>query len=729
MTTSNQPDDEAAPNLEEETGLHIALISPHGRIRGHDLELGVEADTGGQTLYVVELARALARRPEVERVELFTRRIHDAVVGPDYAEPVEELCSGASIVRIEAGPEEYLRKEDLWDHLDSFADNMLACLHGRERVPDVIHAHYADAGYIGQRVAHLLGRPLVFTGHSLGRIKRRRLLASGQSQEDIEERYHISRRIEAEEDTLGAADLVVTSTAQEIEEQYAFYDHYRPSGMRVIPPGLDLDRFHARGSNGEAQHIERELARFLRDPELPIVLAVARPDERKNLSILVRAFGLSERLRAKANLVIVCGNREDLRDTSGAVREVITGLLLSIDAHDVYGHVAIPKRHRSEDIPIYYRLAARSQGVFVNPALTEPFGLTLLEAAASGLPIVATEDGGPTEILANCDNGALIDPLDAEGIAEAILGIIEEPARWQRLSRNGIEGVRAHYSWSAHAASYIAALQELPEGHLPEAAPRIITREHLYNDRAVFTDIDQNLLGDAGAIARFAAIMQENRRQVAFGIATGRSLRSALQFLREHKLPQPDVLITSLGTDIHYAPKLQQDTAWREHVYHLWSPPTIRRILSDLPGLTLQPRTEQDRFKISYTIDPDQAPPLDEVVRLLRKSEQTVNVFQSFGRFLDIVPVRASKGAAIRYVAEQWNIPVERILAAGGSGADEDMMRGNTLAVVVANRHGEELSQLVDHERVYFTEKPHADGILEAIEHYDFFGSCTVPVG
>ena len=67
------------------------------------------------------------------------------------------------------------------------------------------------------------------------------------------------------------------------------------------------------------------------------------------------------------------------------------------------------------------------------------------------------------------------------------------------------------------------------------------------------------------------------------------------------------------------------------------------------------------------------------------------------------------------------------MLVAGGSGADEDMMRGNTLAVVVANRHGEELSQLTDTERIYFAHKNHAAGILEAIEHYDFYGACRMP--
>ena len=99
----------------------------------------------------------------------------------------------------------------------------------------------------------------------------------------------------------------------------------------------------------------------------------------------------------------------------------------------------------------------------------------------------------------------------------------------------------------------------------------------------------------------------------------------------------------------------------------------------------------------------------------------------SFGQFLDVVPVRASKGIALRYFADQWGIPIEHVLAAGGSGTDEDMMRGNTLAVVVANRHQEELSQLADLARIYFAEEAHAAGILEAIDHYDFFRECSVP--
>lgn len=110
---------------------------------------------------------------------------------------------------------------------------------------------------------------------------------------------------------------------------------------------------------------------------------------------------------------------------------------------------------------------------------------------------------------------------------------------------------------------------------------------------------------------------------------------------------------------------------------------------------------------------------MEEILTLLRQEELPANPVLSFGQFFDIVPARASKGHALRYIARQWNIPLERILVTGGSGADEDMLRGNTLGVVVANRHREELSTLGDTEDIYFAERPYAWGILEAVEHYD----------
>ncbi len=709
-------------------GLHLVLISVHGLIRGRDLELGRDADTGGQNLYVVELARALGRHPRVARVDLITRRLHDPEVGPDYARPVEALGAHASILRVPSGPPDYLPKEALWDHLDSFADNTLALLRERGGTPDLIHSHYADSGYVGSRLAGMLGVPLVYTGHSLGRVKRRRLLAAGLSAGQIEARYNMARRIEAEERSLASAERVITSTRQEIEEQYELYDHYQPDQMEVIPPGTDLERFRPPdGREGEAP-IARELARFLRDPHKPIILALSRPDPRKNIDALLEAYGGCRALQEAANLVVLAGNRDDISDLAEGPREVLTELLLAIDRHDLYGRVAFPKHHSRDEVPALYRLAAASRGVFVNPALTEPFGLTLIEAAASGLPIVATEDGGPGDIVANCCNGLLVDPLDPEAIARALLDVLSDDAAWDRRARKGLEGVRQHYTWEAHAQRYLDRVGPIIDRTQVLARKSKTRRPMLYHDRAIFTDLDQSLLGDPASLSELVRVIRCNRKCATFGIATGRRLDSALKIMKRYAIPAPDVLITSTGTAIHYAPHLTADLFWARHIDHHWYPQGVRQLLDPLPGLKLQPKNEQSRFKISYYIDPDVAPDPEEIVSLLHQDEQSVQVIQAFGQFLDILPIRASKGLALRYVCDHWNIPLEQVLVAGGSGADEDMMRGNTLAVVVANRHHEELSQLVDLERVYFAQRPHASGILEALDHYDFFASCTAPL-
>lgn len=704
---------------------YLVLISIHGLIRGHDLELGRDADTGGQTKYVVDLARALGEHPDVSQVDLVTRRIVDQRVADDYAQPIEALNDKARIVRIDAGPAEepgaYIPKEQLWDYLDPFTDSLVDWLREQPRRPDIIHSHYADAGYVGVRVANLLGVPLVHTGHSLGRDKRKRLLANGMTPEAIEHTYNMARRVRAEEETLANADLVITSTNNEITEQYRLYNYYDPDRKAVIPPGTNLDQFRP-PEPGEAFPYARALEPFLREPDKPLVLALSRPDERKNIAILLEAFGASEALREAANLLIIAGNRDSIRDLDQGAESVLTDLLLRIDEHGLYGRVAMPKHHSADDVAQIYRMAADRGGVFINPALTEPFGLTLLEAAASGLPLVATENGGPVDIIANCDNGVLVDPLDESAIADALLGLLTDPERWQTASEKGLAGVRKHYSWQAHAARYLERLDTLGDhrspglGKPPPDAPT-------YRDRAIFTDLDQSLLGDRKALPAFAAYLREHEREISFGIATGRTFGSALAVMRRYGIPRPDVLISGLGTRIHYRTVLSEDRAWTDHIDHDWSRPRIERLLRDEPGLKLQPQGRQTEFKLSYFYDPELAAPIEEIIDTLHQNELTANVFTSFGQFIDIVPARASKGQALRWVALRLGIPLERILVAGGSGADEDLMRGNTLAVVVANRHEEELSELVDLERVYFSRASHARGILEAAEHYDFLGN------
>ena len=564
--------------------LHAQYPWPH---QGpHNLELGRDADTGGQTKYVVDLARALARHPQVDQVDLVTRRVAGRHGEPGLRCRSEEgpWVDGARIIRIDCGPQEYIAKEQLWHHLDSFhrqpdrLDQSPA-----SRYPSLIHSHYADAGYVGVRLSNLLGVPLVHTGHSLGRDKRKRLLASGSTGEEIEQTYNIGRRIDAEEELLSNADLVVTSTHNEIEEQYALYNYYDPSRMAVIPPGTDLDQFRPYQA-WEDIAFRQQVERFLDRPDKPLILAMSRPDERKNILTLLEAYGESEELRESANLLIVAGNRDDIRDMDDGAQAVLTNLLVWIDTYDLHGKVALPKHHEADEVPEIYRLVAATGGVFINPALTEPFGLTLLEAAASGLPVVATENGGPVDIIENCQCGILVDPLDKDQISAALLKLLHDREAWNRCSRNGIEGVRTHYSWQAHAQKYVSAVLELSGKCQPLPAQPQAPETLRYRDRMIVTDLDQNLVGDPGSLVAFVESVRDNRKKVIFGIATGRRLDSALALMNKFGIPRPDVLISSLGTRIHYGQGLDEDKFWADHIDHEWSPRKIRQLMGTLDG-------------------------------------------------------------------------------------------------------------------------------------------------
>ena len=93
-----------------------------------------------------------------------------------------------------------------------------------------------------------------------------------------------------------------------------------------------------------------------------------------------------------------------------------------------------------------------------NPAPQEPFGLTLIEAAAHGVPIVATTHGGPVDIVHTLRNGILVDPTDEERVAEALLELLTNGSSWDRCSINGVANINA-YSWSSHCIKCLDAVE------------------------------------------------------------------------------------------------------------------------------------------------------------------------------------------------------------------------------------------------------------------------------
>lgn len=203
--------------------------------------------------------------PGVYRVDLLTRQVSAPDVDWSYGEPTEMLnprdsngfdddddemgeSSGAYIVRIPFGPrDKYIPKEELWPYTPEFVDGALNHIVQMSKVlgeqigsgepvwPIAIHGHYADAGDSAALLSGALNVPMLLTGHSLGRDKLEQLLKQGRmSKDDINNTYKIMRRIEAEELSLDASEVVITSTRQEIEEQWRLYDGFDPMLERKL---------------------------------------------------------------------------------------------------------------------------------------------------------------------------------------------------------------------------------------------------------------------------------------------------------------------------------------------------------------------------------------------------------------------------------------------------------------------------------------------------------------
>lgn len=709
----------------KENFVKIALISLHGLIRETNLELGRDADTGGQIVYVLELAKALSLRKEVEHVYLFTRKIQSKHVSQDYSKDIEDVQKKFSIIRIPFGPKRYLHKESLWPYLTAFVDNTLHWLRENRLFPDIIHGHYADAGWASMYLASILGKPHIFTAHSLGYVKKLGLISGKMPIEEIEKRYRISTRIEAEEVALDHASMVIASTHDEKQKQYALYDHYNPRYIQVIAPGINLKRFHPKlTSSCLKPPVWMKIARFLHKPQLPMILSVCRPDYKKNIKTLVRVFGKSKRLQEKANLVVFLGVREDIRKLAQNPREVLKELLLDIDTHDLYGKIAYPQKHEAEDIPDIYRLAAKSRGVFVHPALEENFGLTLLEAASCGLPIVATKIGGPRTILKDCENGFLIDPLNEEEMEEAIYKVLTSNSQWKTWSKNGIRNVHKLYSWEAHVKRYLDAIKIKKQA--PLAGKKHPWANMIHFDRLLICDIDNTLIGNRHSLRKLFKMLANSKVKVGFGVATGRNLELIKEVLRDWNIPSPNLLISSVGSEIYYGQNPQVDTEWQRWLNYRWQAQKVREILKKEKGLTLQPEHCQNPYKVSYFIDENANLTTKDIKKKLRQENISCNVIHSHGSLLDILPVRCSKGLALRYFINKWKLSSSNVLVAGDSGNDISMLRGEVLGVVVAN-YSPEVETLRHEPRIFFAPGKFAQGIIDAIEHYHFLGDIQVP--
>ncbi|MFC6790088.1 HAD-IIB family hydrolase [Methylobacterium komagatae] len=672
--------------------LHIAL---QGCLRGDGVVYGLTADTGGHIRYLLDLVSASAQDRDVTRIVVATR-LFSGPLGSAYAVPEEAISDKVTLVRLASASPGYRTKEEMHEEVAGFADGLIAWIAAQERAPDLIHAHYADAATVAALVEDRLGIPFVFTAHSLGRVKAA-MLGEPTPGPDL------GRRIATEEAAFARAQLVIASSRDEAEVQYAGYGAYDPGRVRILPPGSDLARFAAAMPH---PRIDAAIDRFLHDPGKPALLALARPVARKNLAALVRAYGESPALQEAANLVIIAGTRQDIDTLDGDMAATMRDLLVQIDRYDLYGRVAYPKTHSPDDVPAIYAYARARGGLFVNPALNEPFGLTLLEASAAGLPLVATDSGGPNDIVETCGNGLLVDPRDPDAIATACLRILGDPALYARCVAGGARAAAA-YDWDRHAARYHVLLRALLAQQPPTPAPR----------QLLVCDIDNTLIGCAAALGIFRR-WRSRQAGLAFGVATGRSFHSAMAVLEQQDSPRPQVMITSVGSEIFHLDAngvtYTADAAWRRVIAADWDRQAVQDALDGLTGLVRQGPLEQRTLKLSFFGD---AAVARRVRARLEEARIPARVIHSHGRYLDVLPAGASKGTAVDHVRALYALPERAVFVAGDSGNDIEMLRARVQAIIVAN-YSDDLASNATLKHSYVARRTHARGVIEGVSYF-----------
>jgi D-inositol-3-phosphate glycosyltransferase len=383
----------------------VALISFH---TSPLLQPG-SGDSGGMNVYVREVASALAQAG-VE-CTTYTRRDRPGLPADVTVEP------GHRVVHVDAGPFA-LPKEALADELDQFTTGVAEHIRRGPGV-DVVHGNYWLSGVAGHRLKHELDVPLVATFHTLARVK-----AEGG---DLEPEW----RDRAEAEVIACSDAICVSCPEEERQFRRLYGS--PSGrIEIVPPAVEHAFFAPGNRDGARSAIGLPADR-------PLVLFVGRVQPLKGPDVAIQALAaLSDR---RAMLALVGGasgphGDEESRHARRLVDELGLGdRVLFVD----------PQPHHI--LSSYYRAA----DVVIVPSRSESFGLVALEAAACGVPVVASAVGGLLNIVHDGVTGCLVEGRDPDRYARAIDRVLADPVG--AAAMGAAAAVRARrYTWSFTAA-------------------------------------------------------------------------------------------------------------------------------------------------------------------------------------------------------------------------------------------------------------------------------------
>ncbi|NNE74176.1 MAG: glycosyltransferase [Acidimicrobiales bacterium] len=398
----------------------VAVISLHTS----PLSQPGTGDAGGMNVYVRELVSSLAQVGVAGTT--YVRRWH-----PELADEVE-VEPGFRVVHIPAGPTD-LPKEALPGVIDEFTDGV------REHITatggtDVLHANYWLSGVAGHRIKHELDLPLVSTFHTLARVK----AETGDPEPQT--------RIDAESDVIGCSDVILANAEAEAEQLRRLYN--APSDrIQIVPPGVG-HAFFSPGNKGGAR-------RALELGAGPVLLFVGRIQPLKGLDIAIQT--LAELGDPTATLLAVGG-------ASGAEGQAEVERVLHLaDQLDVLDQLVLVDPQPHHELSTFYRAA----DVLLVPSRSESFGLVALEAAACGLPVVASDVGGLRTLVQHGRTGYRVDGRNPELYAKYVATILRDPGHAEDLGRTAAAMAQT-FTWSTTARrletlySELAARQPVP---------------------------------------------------------------------------------------------------------------------------------------------------------------------------------------------------------------------------------------------------------------------------
>ena len=404
----------------------IAMLSTHGYFDPIP-QLG-RTDTGGQVTYVLELAKALTTLGN--KVDIYTRWFDQS---KEQIDPVLD-CPDVRVIRIPAGSWEFLPKEFIYDVLPELADNMVKFIQENNLGYDLYHGHYVDAGIVTLDVAKALGKPAFFTAHSLGAWKRDQM---GGDPEQMERQFKFKHRVAEEIRIFKEVNAQTLTTQLQLEKLNELYDYYADN-IVIIEPGTDIHTYHPL-SPGE-KDVEITL------PE-KYVFCISRIDSNKGHDMLLNAFDIVRKEVEDVDLVIGGGSpnpKERELSLKAGMKKIVDECGMQDRVH-IIGYVP------DELMAPYYRQSR----MFALPSLFEPFGMTTTEAMACGTPVVASKFGGIKTVINTGENGVLIDPTNTEEFATAIIDLLKDREKAERIGKAGAHTVKDYLSWEAIARRHL----------------------------------------------------------------------------------------------------------------------------------------------------------------------------------------------------------------------------------------------------------------------------------